>query len=366
MKTEHKIYAALAVLALAGSELYFSRANGQKRSAMESTLPELPKIALAKGDAEKITRLELTTPDEDDKSKSHTITLDKQLDDWEVTSPVKTVASTSKVQALIDNLKDLKVKDAIDRGTGLYDEFDVTGTKALHVVAWRGEEKVSDLYFGKSGTRGQSVRLAGVDGVFTMANSRSEGFAGFLYTRNLRGWRETSILTFDGGNVVLVEIANKNGSFSFVRSGDKWSGSFAKRNVHGELDAPEPTWTHFDGSKVEDLIQNYKSLSADDFGEEQDRAGSGVDEAEETGGVVHIRLKDNGGDWTIRVGKLSKRASRWAIKDSRWAIKEGGDGTLYVLSPWTADWATANAKRFEESRDAVDRANGAEARHRQL
>jgi hypothetical protein len=366
MKTERKIYAAVAVLALLGSELYFSRENEQKRSAMESSSPELPKITLAKGDAEKITKLELTTPDDDDKSKSHTLTLDKQGDDWEVTSPVRAAASTAKVQALLDNLKELRLKDAIDRGTGLYDEFDVTGTKALHVVAWKGEEKASDLYFGKSGTRGQSVRVVGVDGVFAMANSRSEGFAGFLYTRNVRGWRETSILTFDAGNVVRVEIANKNGSFSFMKSGDRWSGSFAKRNVHGELDAPEPTWTRFDGSKVEDLIRNYKSLSADDFGEEQDRAGSGVDEAEETGGIVHIRLKDNGGDRTIRVGKLSKRASRWAIKDSRWAIKEGGDGTLYVLSPWTADWATADAKRFEGPRDVVDQAKSAEAGYRQL
>jgi len=52
---------------------------------------------------------------------------------------------------------------------------------------------------------------------------------------------------------------------------------------------------------------------------------------------------------TLRVGKLAKRTTRWAIKDSRWAIEEGGDGTLYVLSPWTAGWATADATRFEQA-----------------
>jgi hypothetical protein len=347
MKTAHQLYAALAVLALAASGLYFSRENEQKRVVAESSLPDLPTIGLTKIDADRITKLVLTTPDDDDKSKSHTLLLEKEGADWELTSPIKTVASVSKVEALISNLRDLKIKDAIDRGTDSYDEFDLTDPRAVHVVAWEGEKKVSDLYFGKSGTRGQLVRVSGADGVFAVANSRSEGFAGFLYTRDLRGWRETSILKFDASDVVSVDIANKNGFFTFTKIGNKWSGSLAKRDVHGKQGAPEPSWTTFDGSKVDELIGNYKSLSADDFGEEQDRAASGVDEAEETGGVIHIRLKDNGGDQMIKVGKLSKKASRWAIKDSRWALKEGGDGTLYVLSPWTADWATADAKKFE-------------------
>jgi hypothetical protein len=346
MKSAHKIYAALGVFALAGTGLYLAHQEEQKRALVESSLPELPAIALAKTDAEKITKLELTTPDVDDKS-IHAITLEKQGDGWEVTSPVKTVASRSKVEALIDNLKDLKLKDAIDPGVGSYDEFDLADTKALHVVAWEGAKKVSDLYFGKSGTRGQFVRLAGVDGIFAMANSRSEGFAGFLYTRDLRGWRETSILKFDAGDVLSVEITNKNGFFSFTKNGDHWSGSFARRNVQGTLDAPEPMEKNFDGSKVDDLVRNYQSLSADDFGDEQDRAASGVDEAEETGGVLHIRLKGAGGDRTMKIGRLSTKVDRWAIKGARWAIKEGGDGTLYALSPWTADWATADAKRFE-------------------
>ncbi len=353
MKTAQKIYVALALLALVGFALYFSQESEQRRVTVESSLPELPRIALSKGDAEKITKLELTMPDGDDKSRSHTISLEKQRDGWEVTSPEKTVASASKVQALIDNLENLKLKDSVDRGTAFYDRFDVAGTKALHVVAWKkGEEKVSDLYFGKSGSRGQFVRVAGVDGVFAMANSRTEGFAGFLYTRDLRGWRETSILKFDAGDVVGVEIANKSGLFSFSRNGDAWSGSFARRGSNGKLDAPDSTWRSFDDSKVADLIRDYKSLSADDFGEVQDRAGSGVDTAEETGGVVHIRFKD-GGERTIKVGRLSNRTTRWAIKDSRWAIQEGGDGTLYVLSPWTAGWATADAKRFEAAADAA-------------
>jgi hypothetical protein len=348
MKLEHKVYLTLALAVLGGSGFCLSHQNETRATAgsLAATPKGLPRIALAKGDAERITKIDLTRPDTEDKSKTYTITLEKQGDDWEVVVPERTLASASKVHALIDNLKDLTLKEVIDSGIGAYDPFDLTDAKAMHVTAWKGTDKVSDLYFGKSDPRGQLVRVAGEDGVFTMAHSRSEGYAGFLYTRDLRSWRETSILKFDEENANLVEITNSHGLFSFSKDGDRWLGSRTRR-VQGKLGQPEAVWTKFDESKVRDLLRNYKSLSADDFGEPADRAASGVDEAEQTGGVVRIRLKDDGGDRTIRVGKLSKRTSRWAIKDSRWAIKEGGDGTLYDLSPWTADWATADAGRFE-------------------
>jgi hypothetical protein len=347
MKTRHKIYAGLAVFAIVGGDLYWSERREEKQVAAESAATVLPKIGLAKGDAEKITRVAITRPDDDDGTKTRTITLEKQGGGWELTSPITTVASASKVQALIDNLKDLRLKDAVDLGVGSYEEFAVTDAKAVHVAAWRGEEKASDLYFGKSGVRGQFVRVGGVDGVFAMANTRTEGYSGFLYTRDLRSWRETSILKFEEDDAVFVEVTNGHGLFSFSKSEGKWSGSVAKRDPHGKLGAPEPEWRKFDERKVLELLRNYKALSADDFGEEKDRPSSGVDRAEETGGVVHIRLKGQGSDLTLKIGKLSNDTSRWAIKGSRWAIKEGGDGTLYVLSPWTADWATADAKRFE-------------------
>ncbi len=45
----------------------------------------------------------------------------------------------------------------------------------------------------------------------------------------------------------------------------------------------------------------------------------------------------------IKVGKVQKGTSRWAVKD-------GGD-TLYALSSWSADWATGDASKFEKSDD---------------
>ena len=99
-------------------------------------------------------------------------------------------------------------------------------------------------------------------------------------------------------------------------------------------------------AKVKDLLRAYKGLTAEDYGTDKDRADSGVDKPEETGGVVHIKLKDNAGDLTIKVGKTAKGTSRWAIK-------EGGD-VLYSISSWSADWATAEPTKFEQSADKKD------------
>ena len=91
---------------------------------------------------------------------------------------------------------------------------------------------------------------------------------------------------------------------------------------------------------MKDLLRAYKTLNAEDYGEAKDRADSGVDKAEETGGVVHIKLKDNAGDLTIRVGKTSKGTSHWAAKD--------GSPILYAISSWASDWATAEPTKFEK------------------
>src|SRR6202042_1621263 len=113
-----------------------------------------------------------------------------------------------------------------------------------------------------------------------------------------------------------------------------------KRDKDGKLGKPEKEWKKFDESKVKDLLRAYKGLAAEDFGEPKDLAGSGLDKPEENGGVVHIKLKDNAGDLTVKVGKVSKGTSHWAMKD--------GSDILYAVSSWAGDWATGDTAKFEK------------------
>jgi hypothetical protein len=341
MKTEHRIYAAVAVLALAGGGLYLTRQKNAKVLAEHQAAKpaDLPAIAVSKDETDKITKIQVSSPNKDDKTKKTDVTLEKSGEEWTVTSPVTAKANAANVRSLLDNLKDLKTKEVIDRGTGSYDQYELSDGKAVHVVAFKGADKVVDLYFGKSGSRGQMVRVAGKDGAYGVS-----GYSSYLYTREVKNWRETTILKFEDANAIQVDVTNKNGLFSFSKNGDKWSASQTVRDKEGKLEKkPEKEWKKFDEAKVKDLLRAYKALNAEDFGEPKDTAESGLDKADQNGGVVHIKLKDSAGDITVKVGKVSKGTSRWAMKE--------GNETLYSISSWTADWATANASKFEKSDD---------------
>ena len=74
-------------------------------------------------------------------------------------------------------------------------QYELTDDKGVHVVAYKGDAKATDLYFGKSGSRGQMARIAGKDGVYI-----AQGYSAYLYTREVKNWRETSILKFEDAN----------------------------------------------------------------------------------------------------------------------------------------------------------------------
>jgi hypothetical protein len=349
MKTEHKIYAALAVLAILAAGLYFSNQSKKEQTAKHTVTAasaDLPTVSIPKDDADKITKVEVTNVDKDDKTKKTKVTLEKKGEDWELTEPLQAKANGSNVKSLVDNLQGIKVKELIDRTTGSYDQYDLTEDKAVHVVAYKGADKAADLYFGKSGSRGQLMRLAGKEGVYALSNKAGESYSSYLYTKDVKGWRDGAILKFEDANAIQIDITNKTGQFSFSKNGDKWSASVVKRDKDGKLGKPEKEWKKFDEAKVKDMLRAYKGLSAEDYGTDKDRADSGVDKAEENGGVVHIKLKDNAGDLIIKVGKTQKGSSRYALKE--------GSDILYVLSNWSADWATAEMSKFQKPEEKKD------------
>ncbi|HVV51614.1 MAG TPA: DUF4340 domain-containing protein, partial [Polyangia bacterium] len=241
----------------------------------------------------------------------------------------------------IGNLTTLHLWKELDPGTSHYAQYDLTEAKALHIVAWRGPDKLVDLYCGKGSLQGQLVRLPDRDGMFALVNWGPQGYQGFLFTGDVRSWRETAIFKFDPDAAVAIEIRNPQGRLLFTKEAGRWRG--ARSGPRGGAPAP---LARLDAAKITQLLRDYQSLAADDFGPRSARAGSGVDDAERTGGVIRIGLA-GGADLTLRVGKPAHDESRFAIKDSRWAVKDGGDGTLYALSPYTAGWALADARRFE-------------------
>src|SRR5689334_15623080 len=156
MKTEQKIYVAGGVLVVLLGGLWFANksdkddALAHSATAASATLPE---IKLPADDADKVTKIEIKNAAKGD------VVLEKQGDAWKLTKPVEYPANQQNVKSLLDNVKEIRVKDSIDTGKSQYATYDLEDDKAVHVQLFKDTAKAVDLYFGKSGTRGQMTRI---------------------------------------------------------------------------------------------------------------------------------------------------------------------------------------------------------------
>ena len=316
--------AAVLLLGMVGAAVYAQQEEKKENTRVTAGGGgggAVPEFKLAGEDVDKITKLVIKSADKPE------VTLEKDGDKWKVTQPVAYAANQQNVKSLLDNLKELKGKDVIDKGTATYADYGVDDAKATHVVAYKGGDKPVDLYFGKAGGRGQMVRKAGTDGVYAVA-----GYSSYLYARDVKAWRDTAILKFDDAAATRVDVKNENGEFTFVKEGEAWTGK-AKT---GDKTAPIE---RFDEAKVKDMLRAYKGLAADDFGDGKSDADTGLDKPAAN---VTITLKE-GDPVKLAVGKVASGESRY--------LRREGDKQAYVISSWSAGWATAKADKFQKAEE---------------
>ncbi|MCS6899845.1 MAG: DUF4340 domain-containing protein [Myxococcales bacterium] len=320
--------AAVVLVGMAGAAYQAQQADKKENARLTAGagLGPLPEFKLASDDVDKITKIEVKNADKGE------VVLEKDGDKWRVKKPVDYPANQQNVKSLLDNLKELKAKDVIDKGTGAYTDYQVDDAKAVHVVAYKGNDKAVDLFFGKSGGRGQTARKAGVDGVFAIS-----GYSSYLYTREAKNWRETSILKFDDAAVTKVDLKNENGEFSFVKEGDNWTAKFK-----GEKAEKADKLERFDDNKLKDMLRAYKGLSADDFADGKSDTETGLDKPAAT---LTLTLKE-GDPIKISVGKTSSGENRFLRKE--------GDKQIYIISSWSAGWSVAKADKFQKPEEKKD------------
>ena len=246
---------------------------------------------------------------------------------WQLTKPVKAQANQQTVKDLVANLKDLKVEAQVN--LKLDDEVrkdkQLDAAHAVHVMAWKGADKKVDESFGKSGPAGQLVSVAGKGDVVWAA----KGYSSYLYTKEPKDFRDKEIFKFDDASAAQVAIANAHGNFSFTK-GDKWAATVDKHPL-----------TAFSEDKLKDMLRAYKALVADDFGDGKSLADTGLDRPEAT---VTVTLKDGAGRYQLLVGKTATGTNRWAKRPE-------GD-TIYQITNFSAEWATADAPKFQSPADA--------------
>lgn len=323
MSQSTKLFAGVVVLAALGGAVYWAKNKDDQVGKSSTTSAELPEL---KG-PEDVDKVSVKNGDKGE------IVLEKKGDKWEVTKADKLTgpvpANQSNVDQLVKNLKELKAKEVIS--TQANDDnkkdYELNAEKGVHVVAYKGGDKKLDVTFGSSGPRGQMVMIDGKPGIYTV-----QGYSSYLYTREVKGFRDTEMFKFDDQNVNGLSIQRKDAkeSLSFTKEGDKWSSSYKGKAIE-----------RFDEEKVKDALRAYKSLTADDFGDNKTLAETGLDEPD---AIVTIQLKDNAGKHVVKIGGTSVGTNRWAIRD--------GNDTIYSIAGFTADWATVGVGKYQKAADA--------------
>ena len=309
---DKRIILGVVILGAIGAAVYYRTKADESVGKTTTSSADLPDVKVP----EDLDKIVITNADKGE------VTLQKKGDKWEMVKPVAFPANQGNVKALIDNMKELKATEVIS--SQLTDDqkklYELDAAKAVHVVAFKGADKKADITFGKAGGRGQMTAVDGKPGVYAVS-----GYSSFLYAREAKTWRDMEILKFDDANATQVQLTNKAGAFSFTK-GEKWGGTFKEKAID-----------RFDDTKVADLLRAYKNLNADDFADGKTAADTGLDQPE---GTLTVTLKDNAGKYTLKVGKVANGTSHYAQKE--------GSDTIYVISSWPSEWATAEVVKFQK------------------
>ena len=333
MDQQKKLYVAIGVLLVLGGLLFVQRQGEHREAAqhsIEGQAAKLPKLEVSEETTKAIDRVVIHKPGKEGAAAEEIELVKTGEDTWSLEKPIKAKANATNVKSLLDNLPKLSLSEAISETKDEYDRWGVSEEKALHATFFKGEENVAELYFGENGSRGQMTRLAKHDGVYAI-----RGFSKWLYERDAKGWRDKSMLKFDDKQVVKVSIQNANGAFVFDKAGESWTGKSGKTAA-----AAKPI-DKFEASKVDDLLRAYKALSAMDFGDDKQPADVGLTTPTAS---VTIELQGGTGVHVLKVGNTAEGTNRWAMTN--------GSDQIYSISSWSADWATADVKKFQATETA--------------
>lgn len=344
MKQEHKLYATIGAaiaLSIAVYVVMGERGEASQARTVSASAEALPTVKLSKEEAEKVTKFVLKNKDKGE------VTLEKKGDAWMVTKPISAKANDQNVKSIVENLEKIELSAVIGNDAAIHEKYELSGDKAVHVQAFKGDEKVIDMYFGKSGSRGQMARMGG-DGA-TPTVYATKGYSAYLWGREIKNWRHNEVLKFEDGNAIATEVENENGKFSFTKADDKWTASFYARNDKGELADKGVDIEEFDESKVKDMLRAFKNLKATDFAQEKD--DTGVDDAIKNGGIIRVTMKDEDKPkYVLNVGKAQEGSNRY--------LKVDGDETVYVVTSWAGDWAGAKPEKFKKAAEKEEGADG--------
>jgi len=306
-----------------------------------------------------IQSLEITRPDESP------VRLERGEGGWRVAAPVEARADQTSVDSALDKIAELELESIAARNASHHTDLEVDAAHGIHVIARNGDEVVLDVWIGASRSGNTAVRVEGQDAVGMV-----DGSIRFAFSRDLKDWRDRSILDLEADDVREVAWVGPNGTFRFSRpmvapavEGDVDAGGAAPEPVPGdwtiaevsyfsvpapegdagvpaEPPVPQTTIASFQASKVRTMVSTLSRLRAADFAAASvTTAAAGLTDASPR---VTLTMAD-GQVAALRLGGAVPEAT-----DQFYAMHEGDD-TIFVVSRYHSVRLHPTVSEFEAS-----------------
>jgi Domain of unknown function (DUF4340) len=310
----NRLLTGIAVLAalLALTVWQFNRREAEDTKAPDVSV-KLPKVK-----KEEVTELSITAPNK------KAVTLKKDGDVWKLTAPLAADADKDAVDTALSKLAELESVSVAATKKENHEKLEVTEAKGVHVIAKAGDKVLANLWLGTYLSGNTMVRE---DGQINVATAR--GSIKYPFDKELKEWRDRSIVEIPNDQLTELTFTNKNGSWKFVKEGGAW------KQAPGEKEIPE-----FDASKVNSIASSVASLRANDFAAEgitQDAAGVGAT----PNGTVTISSSDDAGSKQVllRVGNK--------LDSGYYAMREGKE-PIYVISEYMGERLVPTLDKFKK------------------
>ncbi len=362
--------AAAALLVLGGLAAYLYRSRTGNTDSSVGERPTLPNI-----ERDAVTALDITRPAPSGEGEAEHVRLELHDGVWHVTAPIEAAADPSALDTALEKLSDLEVAGTAATHAEHHEELEVDDAHGVHVTVHGADDAViADLIIGAFRGGNTMVRVAGQDTVVTV-----HGSIRFAFARDLKDWRNRSMLDMEADQIASAEWVGPNGTFRFTRP--QVAAEAPPPPPEGETDSPEgdddeddaPPAPHFGDwapvavsyvpvvegdagvaaaaapltalanfapSRLTSMVSSLAHMRASDF------AAAGVDRA--TAGITdtsaRVTLTGSGPTpqrHTITVGGEASAGNFYAMRD--------GDPTIFIISRFLMEKVSPAATAFEQT-----------------
>jgi hypothetical protein len=219
---------------------------------------------------------------------------------YQLVEPVTYPAEEDSAKQAFEALEKMEFGTIISDQKSKHEEFEV-GAKSPRVVAKKGGKVLADLRIGKVTPDHTMVRLEGKDEVWQMVGSQK-----WHFDRDLAGWRDKSITTFNSDDAERLEVVSRDhGKIVLSRAPRGDAGVAAPWKVVESTPKVEP----FDPLVANEMLTALYAFKANDFADGASPAETGLDAPALT---ATVGLK-GGKSETVLIGK-KKNEDEYYVK----------------------------------------------------